>query len=328
VVKTDLSESKGGSTAAIKSTVDYKDIGIELRVKPLIGTNGVIQLEISQRVEDVSGNVTINGNTMPSISKREATSFVSVCDGDTVVLAGLQERKHNDTGGKLWLLGDIPIIGDILFSPKSKVESTTELIIFIKPTVVSNPANEEAYAKKFMGGSSVEEDIKYYNANGKFPAITAMDPEIEKPRRERVTVRHTTRKHGHRDIVPEEKRGVIIQEKGGKDVAPEEGRGKEKEPGNTTTGLERQIVIPEEAYEAVAPMDDGGEVIPEEEPKNIDPRSVGSWEIQHSVPAKPAIPEKETRRMKNMGRATGTKNDLGKRPIGRRSIMHNRRGGY
>ncbi|MDR3144437.1 MAG: hypothetical protein LBT64_02975 [Puniceicoccales bacterium] len=182
VVTSDISEV--GATA-MKSTVDYKDIGIELRVKPLIGINGVIQLEIKQNVETIDGEIKISGNAMPTTSRREAMSFVSVCDGDTVVLAGLQEKKTTRNDGKLWILGDIPIIGKLLFSPKSRIEETTELIVFIKPTIVSNPANEESFAKRILDGSLAKPDVDHYNATGKFlptapmPELTISDPNYD-----------------------------------------------------------------------------------------------------------------------------------------------------
>jgi hypothetical protein len=168
VVKSDISDSIGAATTAIKSTIEYKDIGIELQVKPLIGINGIIQLEISQKIEDKKEDIKINGNNMPSMSKSEAVSFVSVYDGDTVILAGLQQKKNTKNSGKLWLLGDIPVIGNWLFAPKGVEEETTELIIFIKPTIISNPANEEAFAKRMLDGSELQPEIEHYDRTGKF----------------------------------------------------------------------------------------------------------------------------------------------------------------
>jgi type II secretory pathway component GspD/PulD (secretin) len=182
IVKSDVADI--GATA-MKSTVEYKDIGIELKVKPLIGVNGVIQLEINQCVETIDGDVPISGNSMPITSKREAVSFVSVCDGDTVVLAGLQERKTTRKDGKVWLLGDIPIIGKLLFSPKSRKEETTELIVFIKPTIVSNPANDETFAKRMIENSMARQDIENFDETGKFlpaaplPELTIGDPNCD-----------------------------------------------------------------------------------------------------------------------------------------------------
>ncbi|MDR1173328.1 MAG: hypothetical protein LBK24_00865, partial [Puniceicoccales bacterium] len=168
VIKADISDSIGAATTAVKSTIEYKDVGIELQVKPLIGINGIIQLEISQKIEDKKEDVIINNNKMPSMSKSEAVSFVSVYDGDTVILAGLQQKKDTKNNGKVWLLGDIPVIGKWLFTPKSIEEETTELIIFIKPTIISNPANEEAFAKRMLDGSELQPEIEHYDRTGKF----------------------------------------------------------------------------------------------------------------------------------------------------------------
>lgn len=188
IIKADISDtsSSTASNTSVKSTIEYKDVGIELKVKPLIGINGVIQMEISQLVESEGASRKINSNSMPTTTKREAVSFVSVCDGDTVVLAGLQEKRDAVNNGKLWLLGDIPVLGKTLFSPKSKEETTAELIIFIKPTIVSNPANEEAFAKRMLNGSELEEEVNKYNETGKFlppfkmPLLTFMDPTKKK----------------------------------------------------------------------------------------------------------------------------------------------------
>jgi general secretion pathway protein D len=81
---TDLTNQK-----SIRNTINYKAIGRELTVTPLIGPNGVIQMKIDELIQKISGDVAIDGNNQPIITKRQAVSFVSVQDGDTVVLAGL-----------------------------------------------------------------------------------------------------------------------------------------------------------------------------------------------------------------------------------------------
>jgi type II secretory pathway component GspD/PulD (secretin) len=165
VIKSDISNTESTS---LKSTIEYKEVGIELKVKPLIGINGIIQLEINQRVESKYGEVKINNNSMPLTTKREAVSFVSVCDGDAVVLAGLQEKSSSKSDGKLWLLGDIPVFGKLLFSPKSSLEKTTELIIFIKPTIISNPSEGRVFADKVLADSCCQDEITHYKETGQF----------------------------------------------------------------------------------------------------------------------------------------------------------------
>ena len=123
-----------------RSQVQFRDIGIELTVTPLIGIDGVIQLEIEQLVDNVVDQVEVGGNLQPVIGRKEATSFVSVADGDMVVLGGLQSEEARETHRRMAILGYIPLVGR-LFSPTRVESQKTELLIFIRPTVL--PAIED-----------------------------------------------------------------------------------------------------------------------------------------------------------------------------------------
>lgn len=153
---------------SIRNSVNYKDIGIELVVTPLIGQNGIIQMKIDQRIQKINGEVEVDGNKQPIISNRQAVSFVSVQDGGVVVLAGLQEKETIRSKGRLWLLGYIPVIGDLLFSPKTQFEQTNELIIFIRPTIITNPSSTDEYYQKFVNDPEIRDDILSYERDKKF----------------------------------------------------------------------------------------------------------------------------------------------------------------
>lgn len=139
----------GGGTNSIgtgyRSTVSSTDIGIELKVKPLIGNDGSVQLDIKQSVNDILGEVIIDGNPQPRIGKRETESFVSVNSGDIIVLGGLQRSTESRSTSRL---GPIPIIGD-LFGKRSKDKQRTDLVFFLRPYVLTNKAadNEEALSR-------------------------------------------------------------------------------------------------------------------------------------------------------------------------------------
>lgn len=162
--------------------VRYENVGLELVVTPLIGNNGIIQMEIQQKLSQKTGNEPVASMTCPIITDKEINSFVSVANGDVIVLAGFKERKTDATRGKLFLLGDLPIIGDLL-SPKSRQEATTELVIFIKPTIILRPQDEAAYLDQQVARTSIKEDIDYYKKTGgdllpakPFPHSTLGDP--------------------------------------------------------------------------------------------------------------------------------------------------------
>lgn len=150
----------GQFSSSIRSQVRMMDIAIELRVKPLIGADGTIQLEIFQKVDDRVDSVTIDGNEQPVIGRREAESFVSVANRETVILGGLQSTRREDSSARLGILGQIPLLGG-LFGSKNQEERRTELLVFIRPTVL--PTTRAAFedAERQIDRQSRNEYIRH-----------------------------------------------------------------------------------------------------------------------------------------------------------------------
>jgi general secretion pathway protein D len=117
------------------SSVTYQPIGIEVKVTPLIGNDGSIQLTIDQKVDDQVGSTQIDGNTQPIIGHREATSVVNVHDGEMVVLGGLQKTENTLTHTKLGWLWEIPVLSNI-FGARTHEMQRTELLFFVRPHVI------------------------------------------------------------------------------------------------------------------------------------------------------------------------------------------------
>ena len=133
--------STGNNGSGYRSTVNQQDIGIDLSVKPLIGTDGSVQLEIKQAVNDILGEVIIDGNPQPRIGKRTTESFVSVHSGEIIVLGGLQRTSKARSTSRL---GPIPIIGDLL-GARTREDTRADLVFFLRPTVLTNtPADNVA----------------------------------------------------------------------------------------------------------------------------------------------------------------------------------------
>jgi general secretion pathway protein D len=146
VISSYLNDSTTGGTANVgtgyRSTVSSKDIGISLKVKPLIGNDGSVQLEITQEVNDILGDITIDGNPQPRIGRRSTASFVSARSGEVIVLGGLQRTSKSKSSSRL---GPIPFIGDLL-GARSREDTRTDLVFFLRPTVLTNTAADNAPA--------------------------------------------------------------------------------------------------------------------------------------------------------------------------------------
>ena len=138
IITGSTSTPTSGSTTtgfSTNSSVTYKDIGITLKVTPLIGDDGVIELQIDQVVDDVISNVTIDNNVQPVIGHREANSTVNVNDGQMIVLGGLQRNSGTADRNKIGFLHEIPIISNI-FGGRTNEVDRTELLLFIRPHVL------------------------------------------------------------------------------------------------------------------------------------------------------------------------------------------------
>lgn len=154
-----------GSSTSLRDTVEYRDIGIQLEVTPLIGSDGSIQIEIEQSADQIAGSVTVNDNPQPIIGKREANSTITVQDGQIAVLAGLQQNKVDNSGTYFPLIGRLPIIKNIL-SGTSKNYDRTELIIFIRPTIVRNPSEANDITTNILDNYEEGEIIENYLETG------------------------------------------------------------------------------------------------------------------------------------------------------------------
>jgi general secretion pathway protein D len=150
----------GSTTAAttgqVTSTVSQRDIGIQLKVLPLIGKDGSVQLQVSQSVEDILGEVALDGNQQPIIGRRTTESFVSARSGEIVVLGGLQRRQQTKQTNRL---GPIPFLGDLLGSSKDN-DQRTELVIFLRPVVLNNSAVDNLDALSRIDASPMKEDVR------------------------------------------------------------------------------------------------------------------------------------------------------------------------
>jgi len=156
------------SSFATSSTVSYKDIGITLKVTPLIGDDGGIQLNIDQTVDNDQGSVLIDGNEQPIIGHREATAFINVQDGQMAILGGLQSSGLTTDKSKLGLFYEIPILSNLL-GGRTKDLERTELVLFIRPHVIRpNEATADTHAT-IRGMSNRDQINQFLNNPDKMP---------------------------------------------------------------------------------------------------------------------------------------------------------------
>ena len=115
-------------------TIERRDVGLTLRVKPQITEGGTVRLAVFQEVSSLQ-DLTITNPSGPITNKRSLESNVLVDDGQIIVLGGLLQDSLSNGQDKVPLLGDVPLIGG-LFRYETRKRSKTNLMVFLRPTVI------------------------------------------------------------------------------------------------------------------------------------------------------------------------------------------------
>jgi general secretion pathway protein D len=126
----------GASNGSVNpfQTIERKDVGLTLRVRPQISENGTIHLQIFQEVSSVVQS-TVNSLQGPTTNKSSLESNVLVQDGQIVVLGGLLSDSYAENEQKVPVLGDVPVVGD-LFKSRTRSRQKQNLMIFLRPVVL------------------------------------------------------------------------------------------------------------------------------------------------------------------------------------------------
>jgi len=134
--------TSNSSTVNPFQTVERKDVGLMLKVRPQINENGTVKLSIYQEVSKIDES-TLNNANGPSTSKRSIESNVLVEDGSIIVLGGLLEDSFSSGEDKVPVMGDIPVLGN-LFRSEKRSRNKTNLMVFLRPIVVRDAAASDA----------------------------------------------------------------------------------------------------------------------------------------------------------------------------------------
>jgi general secretion pathway protein D len=150
-------------------TTQRQDIGVKLIVRPQINAGGSITLFLRQEVSSINGVLT-NAATDLVLNKRELETTLVVDDGDIAVAGGLLDQNDRLSVDKVPGLGDIPLVGG-LFRSTSRQRGRTNLMVFIRPTIIRTPADAQALSADRWGYMRQQQ---LNNAPGVEPSLDEM----------------------------------------------------------------------------------------------------------------------------------------------------------
>ena len=135
-----------GSSTNPFQTVERKDVGIMLKIKPQISDSGSITLKVAQEVSSVDNSVNTDGAGLAT-KIRQIDTKVLINDGQTIVLGGLIEDKVTESKIKVPLLGDIPYLGS-MFRYETQDHAKVNLMVFLRPTILRDAASSQTLSSE------------------------------------------------------------------------------------------------------------------------------------------------------------------------------------
>ncbi|GGX63790.1 type II secretion system protein GspD [Litorimonas cladophorae] len=148
-------ESLGGTNINPFRTFERQEVGIQLDVLPQISDGDVVRLEIEQIVSSISGVLTSAAGDFV-LNKREITTTVLANDGEIIVLGGLVQDDEQVNVAKVPILGDIPVAGK-LFQSKGRTRNKTNLMVFLRPTIIRNAADARPLTQERLNQIRIED---------------------------------------------------------------------------------------------------------------------------------------------------------------------------
>ena len=136
--------SAAATTPTPFQTIERHDVGLTLRIRPQISEGGTVRLQLYTEVSSIQDKTNPAGVIT---NKRAVSSTVLADDGQIVVIGGLIQDTVNDGEQKVPVLGSIPLLGS-LFRYKTRSHSKTDLMIFLRPTVVRDSERADAYTSE------------------------------------------------------------------------------------------------------------------------------------------------------------------------------------
>ena len=126
--------SSTATNPTIQTSIQYRSVGIIMKVKPTINTEGLLTLELGVEVSDLSSTTGVGDS--PIILMRKVNTSVVAAHGQTVAMGGLIKESKEIVEKKVPLLGDIPLLGT-LFKNTDTTTERTELLVLITPTILT-----------------------------------------------------------------------------------------------------------------------------------------------------------------------------------------------
>ncbi len=148
-IPTATSTTSANATDTLTQNIEYRTVGIKLKIKPTINEERTVVLDVEQEVSSTGGDISVGGTTYPSFDTTNTKTSIVVPDKQGIVIGGIMEQTQTETYDGIPFLRSIPLIGG-LFKYSDEQLTKKELIIIINPHVVASQTDADLLTKQFM----------------------------------------------------------------------------------------------------------------------------------------------------------------------------------
>jgi general secretion pathway protein D len=134
-----ISVSSGQTAISGQTTSSYKreDVGLTLKIKPRVSSIDKVTLDVEVILENILDDGANNATKQPVTSKQKVKTQAILRHGESIIIGGLVKNYNRDAKTKLPLLGDIPLLGDTLFSSSTKKDEQDNLVVILTPYIIA-----------------------------------------------------------------------------------------------------------------------------------------------------------------------------------------------
>lgn len=170
-VPTASSTTSTTTTETLTQAIEYRTVGIKLKIKPTINDEKTVVLDLEQEVSSKGADQQVGreGTKFPSFNSTKTKTSIVLPDKQGIVIGGIMEEKKEKNHSGIPLLKDIPLLG-YLFRYNSNSVTKKELVIIITPHVITNKSEGEQLSSQFIGKlKEIKTFLNEENINGQVP---------------------------------------------------------------------------------------------------------------------------------------------------------------
>jgi len=158
IVSGSVANNTGGVGTGVTQSYKREDVGLTLKIKPRVSSTDKVTLDVEAILENILDDGAQNATGQPVTSKQEVKTQAILRNGESIIIGGLVKSYERDSKSKVPLLGDIPIIGEYLFSSTSKTNEQDNLVVILTPYVIDKSAKLSKLQKELGILAKIQEE--------------------------------------------------------------------------------------------------------------------------------------------------------------------------